>query len=348
MKRLFIQIITGIIVSGAFHFNGLSENLIRQKQLEGGLQYDYVTDHDSGSSMSQLPVVPGGVSYELFSRGSAWDNNLYFLDRKVVGFYLPRAEIRLFSEDTTNWWLGGSGIQSTRADRPFSLAIRVWGLTPDDPEAPAAAKQVLYTHTGKNYDQTYTPNGNTDYTIASFLMGNANPMLTPVYTQLTPMAPTKSMGLERFTVSTLVDETVKESSIIADKMLIVWPVSEASIEGVTPGMQIRDSLPKILTSYRDLYPISLTYMQIYKGAESLGTVGTLIPTSLRWHNTIVPQNEIISLENWEELIPDDGTYTIEVLSITPFDSWRPERLAKVSFSVNRKLNLNGQVITSEY
>ena len=56
---------------------------------------------------------------------------------------------------------------------------------------------------------------------------------------------------------------------------------------------------------------------------------------------------MIAIENWEDYLPADGTYTIEVLSCTPFDLWNPERLAFVSFNVNRKVTVNGQVTTYE-
>lgn len=336
-----------IVILGFSSFHLRAENLIRQTLLKSGVQYDLYTNDDSGSDTSYHPMESGGSSYELYARGSAWDTTFYFLDRKVVGFYLPQATVTIQSEDWTEGWFSNSVIQRTRADKPYSVAIKVWGLTPDDPLAPDAARQVLYTHTGQNFKSSYVPDGNGEYALASYLMGNSDPVLTPVYTLLTPMAPTKAMGVERFTISTLTDETITASSILQEKTILVWPVSEAVIEGIEPGFEIRDNLPNIVVHYKDLYPISLTYMQIYKGSENLGTVGTIVPTSLRWHNTIVPQNEIISLENWENLIPEDGTYTIEVLSITPFDNWEPERMAHVTFSVNRVLKLNGQVITSE-
>jgi len=336
-----------ITILGFSSFHLRAENLIRQTLLKSGTQYDLYTDNDSGSGLSNHPMEEGGISYELYSRGSAWDTTFYFLDRKLAGFYLPQATITMESEDWTGDWFSNSVIQRTRADKPYKVAIKVWGLTPDDPLAPAAARQVLYTQTGQNFQSTYVPDGNPEYVLASYLMGNSDPVLTPVYTLLTPMAPTKAMGIERFTISTLTDETVTVSSILQEKMILVWPVSEAIIEGIEPGFEIRDSLPNIVVHYKDLYPLSLTYMHIYKGGENLGTVGTIVPTSLRFHNTIVPQNEIISLENWENLIPEDGTYTIEVLSVTPFDNWEPERMAHVTFSVNRKLKLNGSVVTSE-
>ena len=157
----------------------------------------------------------------------------------------------------------------------------------------------------------------------------------------------KAMGIEKFTISSLADETIPETSILAEEMLTVWPVSEAFIDGVETGMTIRDSLPNLIIRYSDLYPLSWTYVQIYKGAPQLGKSGAIFNTTPRWHNTIVPQSEVLSIENWESMIGTDGQYTIEVVTITPFNNWQPERLSHVSFNIDRNVNVNGQVVTSE-
>lgn len=344
--RSIILTVFAIFATAAFPAKG--ENVVRQTLLNSGLQYDLITDNDSGNGSAFHPITgsDGGMSFELFARGSAWDNNLYFLDRKIVGFYMPEATIDVWSQDWSHDWFNPESPPRTRADQPYTLAIHVWGLL-SDPTVHLAAQQVLYTHVGENYNIDYVPNGDGEYTLASFLMGNQDPSFNPVYTQLTPMAPTKAMGIEKFTISTLTDATVPESAILDEEYMVVWPVSEAQIAGVEQGGEIRDSLPNIVATYRDLYPLSMTYIQIYPGPESLGTNGQLFGSSLRWHNTTVPQNEIISIENWEDMIPTDGEYTIEVLSITPFNWWQPERLSHVTFDVNRKVKVNGQVTTSE-
>ncbi len=324
-----------------------AENIIRQTQLSSGLQYDQVTDNDSGTAITHLPIEEGGASYELFARGSAWDENLYFLDSKIVGHYMPEASIEITTDDWINQWFNGNAVPRTRADQPYRLAIRVSGLLEDDPDAPAATKQVLYTHVGQNFNASYVPGTNGEYTLASFLLGNSEPSYTPIYTSLTPMAPTKAMGVETFTVSSLSDEEIPAEAILAEEMVMVWPISEAFIQGVQDDMVIRDSLPDIVVNYKDLYPLSMTYMQIYEGPPVLGTVGQEIPSTNRFHNTTVPQNEIIAIENWETLVPRDGIYTIEVLSVTPFDGWQPERLSYVSFEIDRHVNINSQTVTSE-
>lgn len=323
-----------------------SQNIIRQTNLHNGLQYDIVTTVNSGSGTAFMPMQQGGASFELYAYGSAWDTNLYFLDRKVIGHYLPKATIQVNTGDPYSDFFTPGQPPRTRADKPYTLAIKVEGLT-TDPEAPAAAKKVLYSHVGQNYNGTYTPAGNAEYVLSSYYLGNQSPNFTPVYTQLTPMAPTKAMGIETFTISSLTDETVPESSILAEEMILVWPVTEAAIEGMEDNYSIRDSLPNLVVTYRDLYPLSYTYVHIYPGAPALGQAGPIFPGSVRWHNTLVPQNEIVSIENWEEMIPTDGQYTIEVVTMTPFDNWQPERLAYKTFNVNRKVTVNGQVITSE-
>ncbi len=323
-----------------------ADNIIRQTMLSSGTQYDLVTSSDNGTNTAFLPMNEGGASFELYAYGSAWDTNLYFLDRKVLGHYLPKGTIEIQTGDAYQQWFNPQAPPRTRADKPYQLAISVSGLT-SDPEAPRAAREVLYTHVGQNYDTTYTPNGNAEYTVASYYMFNQEPSFSPVYTSLTPMAPTKAMGIEKFTLSSLTDETVTESSILDEEYLVVWPVSAATIGGLADGMTIRDSLPNIVVNYQDLYPLSYTYVQIYKGPQSLGTTGNYFGSSVRWHNTSVPQNEVISIENWESMIPEDGDYTLEVVTLTPFDDWQAERLAYVTFSVNRKVKVNGQVVTSE-
>lgn len=320
------------------------ENIIRQTVIKTSLTYDMITDADSGRAIAKFGVGRDGTIFELFARGTAWDTNLYFLDRKVVGFYMPQATIQVATADA--WTKMTTGIPTTRADKPFTLAISVSGLT-TDPTAPLAARQVLYTRVGQNFTDSYVPESNLQYTLTSMHMGNSSPSYTPVYTALTPMAPTKCMGLERFTISSLPDETVTASSILAEACLLVWPVPEASFRGIANSDLFRDNLPRFSIVYKDLYPVSLTYAQIYAGSPVLGTVGTFIDGSMRWHYTTVPQNEVITVNNWDSLIPRDGSYTIEVLCMTPFDSWATERLASVTFSVNRNVMIRGQVTTME-
>ncbi|MFT5469143.1 MAG: hypothetical protein ACI8UO_004258 [Verrucomicrobiales bacterium] len=321
-----------------------AENIIRQTLLDSGIVYDLFTDLDSGNAISNHPLSGGGACYELFARGTAWDTNLYFLDKKVVGFYLPQGAIQVHSEDL--WTQATTGIPTTRADKPFTLSITISGLT-DDHSAPHSARHVLYTRVGQNFTESYVPEGNPEYTIASFHMDNAAPNFTPVYTLLTPMAPTKAMGIERFTLSSLPDETIPAASILDEARVLVWPVSEASFEGIADGTTIRDNLPRFSVIYKDLYPVSLTYAKIYPGSPVLGAGGTTINGSIRWHWATVPQNEVITVDNWENLIPEDGIYTIEVLHMTPFDNWATERLSTVTFDVNRKITVRGQVTTME-
>ena len=49
----------------------------------------------------------------------------------------------------------------------------------------------------------------------------------------------------------------------------------------------------------------------------------------------------------ESDVTEDGTYTIEVLTVTPFDQRRPERVTYVSFDIDRTIKVNGSLATAE-
>lgn len=318
-----------------------AQNLIRQTILSSGVRYDYLTSSDTGSLYAWIPKGPGDTyekaSFELFAKGSAWDNNVYFLDKKVLGFYLPKATVRVVSQDPAI-------PVRTRADKPYQLQITTSGMT-TDADAPLSAQKVLFTHTGINFTGKYVQGDNVEYLMNSFYTGNVSPSYTPVYTRLVPMAPTKAMGIERFTVSSLSDSGTSTTSILASQQLIVWPVTEATVTGVIEGETIKDFLPNLRIELKDLYPKSTTYVQMYRGAPALGTLGDVILSTLRVHDTVVPQNEIITLTNWDNFLVDDGVYTLEVITETPFDGGAPERLAYVSFNVKRNIMVRGQATT---
>lgn len=345
MKPIPIRTLCLIVFCTATASTASAENIIRQKLLGSGVVYDFFTDADAGNAISYHPLTNNaGASYELFARGTAWDTNLYFLDRKVVGFYMPEGNIQVQTQDS--WTRMTTGIPTTRADKPFTLSVSVSGLT-SDPSAPEAARKVLYTRVGQNFTASYVPEGNAPYTVTSLQMGNTSPNYTPVYTLLTPMAPTKAMGIERFTLSTLPSPSIPASSILNEAQLLVWPVSEAVFRDIEQGALIRDRLPRFSIEYKDLYPVSYTYAKIYAGPPALGSAGTVIAGSARWHFTTVPQNEVITVENWENHIGSDGVYTVDVLHLTPFDNWSTERLASLTFTVKRQVTIRGQVTTRE-
>ena len=97
----------------------------------------------------------------------------------------------------------------------------------------------------------------------------------------------------------------------------------------------------------DPYPDSVTYAQIYKGQPELGTSGRIIGSSVVSFNTYAPQDAVVPLTVSDADIKEDGTYTIEVLTVTPFDERRPERVTYVTFEIDRTIKVNGTLATAD-
>ena len=57
----------------------------------------------------------------------------------------------------------------------------------------------------------------------------------------------------------------------------------------------------------------------------------------------VPQNRTITLGSLSDFIDEDGDYTIEVMSATPFNSGAPELLAQISFTIDSVIVFKGTV-----
>jgi len=59
-------------------------------------------------------------------------------------------------------------------------------------------------------------------------------------------------------------------------------------------------------------------------------------------DTAVPQNQTTPLGDWSDKLPDEK-YTLEVLTITPFNKRRPEHLSHVTFVLDRGIQTPGMV-----
>ena len=110
-------------------------NFIRQSQQDTGVVWDMPVV-PSGSSPSALVLGSGGSLFQLWTiqQASAAD---YLLDQKLVGAYLPTADIKITTLDPY------SKVHRTRVDQPFTVTITVGGLL-TGANAPLAATQVLF------------------------------------------------------------------------------------------------------------------------------------------------------------------------------------------------------------
>jgi hypothetical protein len=313
-------------------------NFIRQVQLPTGVVWDAAVP-SSGLQDSPLPVDLGGARFELWTVLSS-PLTSYLLDTRYVSSYTPAAEVVIVSEDPYQT------IPRTRADRPFQVQVTVGGLLEGEavPEASKAVKFLRHTQSfgdggiGDDLDRS-------EATLYSQVLLNENGTRTLSFemTAVPGADRSKVRGEERFSVFSLADSRSPESQI-ASKSIQIWPVAEASVQGITNDQKIRLNLPKITLTLKDLYPESRTYAQVYRGEARLGVEGTMIPGTCLILNGSVPENRVLVLDRYDSVFDAEGSWTLEVVTVTPFGT---DRLAHVTFEIDRVVTVNGSFNTIE-
>lgn len=307
---------------------------IRQIQMPGDVQWD-VSVTQQGTRQSPLAINPNGARFDLWAvKSSPLTSTL--VDSTYVQSYIPISNVNIVSEDPY------TVIPRTRADRPFTVNISVNGLSLD-PTAPDAARSVKVLR----HVQAYlgAENGATiDRSMATLhsqgsLNTNGSHTLSYSVNAIPGGDRTKVKGEERFSVYSLADYQAPESQL-ASQFIQIWPMASITLSGINSGHIVKGIAPEVTVALTDLYPSSYTYTQVYKGPAQLGTAGALVPGASVVVNSSVPQNNSLRLKNWDASIPTDGTWTLEVLTQTPFGV---DRLAHVSFIVDRAIKVNGTV-----
>jgi hypothetical protein len=331
--------------------NGGYTNFIRQKQLPSGVEWDMTNIAANGESQSALAINPGGAQFELWSVNTITAEQ-YMLDSRYVGSYVPIGGVVIRSEDPYDI------VPRTRADRPFYVDVTVAGLLSGalDPEA---SKKVNFLRHVQSYGAAGT-GMNLDRTQATLLSQNYIESNTPTNTPSTltfainavPGADrAKVRGEERFSIFSLPDERTNSetgqtysapASQLGSQFIQIWPVADGALAGITDNQLIRFKVPALTITLNDLYPDSHTYAQVYKGAPQLGTTGKIVPGSSIVINDTVPQSRILSVTDYDDSFDEDGKWTMEIVTKTPFGL---DRLAYVSFTLDRILQMNGSVTT---
>lgn len=165
------------------------------------------------------------------------------------------------------------------------------------------------------------------------------------------------MGKEKFVVLAESDVDANGEPIhrqIGSSSIQIWPRAQGKITGLVQDDRITRSMPDVNIYLYDLYPNSTTYATIYQGEANLD--GNVIPvyTSFKLgpYNRAEPIGTAdapaeIPVTNWDKYITDDGLYTLEVSTITPFNNGNPERILAVTFYVDRKIQVVGSTTSSE-
>ena len=314
-------------------------NIIRQVQLPDGPDWD-VGVAASGAVLSPLAIDPGGARFELWTV-KATPLTEYLLDSRYVGTYVPLGNLRVRSEDPY------TTIPRTRADRPFYVDVTINGLLSDS-GAPDAAKNIKFLRHVQSYGAGGTGVAiNRDLaTLHSQVMmtQNGTQTLTYVVNEVPGADRAKVRGEERFTLFSLPDYQVPQGSQLASQFIQIWPVADGNLSGITANQMIRFSVPPVTVTLNDLYPSSHTYAQVYKGPPVLGTTGTIVPGSSLLINDSIPVSRVLTLSNYDAVFDDDGLWTMELVTQTPFGL---ERMHHVSFQLDRTIQMNSSVTTVE-
>ncbi len=313
-------------------------NFIRQTQFPTGVVYDAPVSV-SGSQLSPLPIDPGGARFELWTVKSS-PLTSYLLDTKYVGTYIPLAWSFVITEDPYDT------IPRTRADRPFWVYIYVSGLLngATDPDPAKSVKLLRHVQSyGAGGDGTNINRNLATLYSQSSITTNGWVTMTYNLSSVPGADRSKIRGEERFSVYSLADYQAPESQL-ASQFVQIWPVADGTITGITSGQLIKGSLPDISLTLNDLYPDSRTYAQVYKGNPQLGKTGDIVPGSALIVQDTVPQSRTLSITNYDSVLTEDGRWTMEVLTSTPFGT---DRLAYISFDLDRTIKVNGSVSTIE-
>lgn len=354
---------------------------VTEKDLEHpDVEVDVYLQSDLGGPYTPtLPVSSKGNVYQLWALGTAWDKNEYLLDTKTITAYSPSASFAIETGDP--YYRGDLNspnfVRRTRADEPYTMTVTISGVV-EDPAAAAEEKSVEVDALGMDYytdtysglavpDDPDTPTINEErpakaaYSLDNDVLTGNNTWKygfdTPLYPVLdSPADKTKSVGEIKFTVTRYAADGIP-ATIIAEPKIEVWPVASASFVGVVENQVFIDAIPELVFTYKDLYPDSKTYVQIYSGEGKTGTQGTIVETTERKYGShynpsltdhaTVPQNVSIAVSGLSSYTPKDGFYTMEIITETPFHNRAQILLKRVTFEVDRVISSRGKLSTAE-
>lgn len=312
------------------------KNIVRQTQQGTGVVWDMQDVATNGSAPSALLLENGGSLFQLWCINQTAVKD-HLLDQKLVGAYLPKADVKITTRDPY------TAIARTRIDQPFTVEISVSDLLTGTGIPEAASKVLLEQHVqtyaaGQTSLEPAVVASKTPFSTA-YIAQNGVTTLKFAASSLTAPNPTKASGEEHFIVHALADGTVTQSQIASAKVQ-VWPLASGSITGISPGEQCRFQIPTIQLDLADLYPRSDTYFVLYEGTDINSAQGTLIK-SYPWDSD-TSRSTLLTSDELNSIITKDGTYTVALMSTTIFDT----RLLcdPVTFTIKRSMTVNAMQV----
>lgn len=311
-------------------------NFIRQSQQGTGIVWDMPVA-PVGTGPSALALESQGALFQLWTieQTKAID---HLLDQKLVGAYLPIADIKVITLDPDG------KVPRTRVDQPFTVEIDIQGLLPGA-DLPQAASQVLLGQ----HIASYAPGSTTLDPIqvlgqtplsTGYISHNGKTKLKFPASSLKATDPTKALGEEHFVVHALSDGSISQTQI-ASAHVQVWPVASGEIKGITHGDLLRFQTPQIELILNDLYPRSDTYFMLYKGTTVNGGTGSLVKSYPMDRDAV--ESTVIRVDELDSQLTEDGTYTLALMSETVYGT---EFLCPpVTFHVKRTLHVNAMQVS---
>jgi hypothetical protein len=142
----------------------------------------------------------------------------------------------------------------------------------------------------------------------------------------------KPFGEEHFTVHALSDGSVAQTKI-AGGCVQVWPVASGVIEGIAPNQTIRFSAPRLTLVLQDLYPGSYTHLRVRnEKGETVSSDDSKFVLAEEPTGT----GKLITVADYGLLMKEDGNYTLELVTETPFGS---DVLHRIPILVDRTMEV---------
>jgi hypothetical protein len=321
MKTLLPWMVLGAMQAAAQ--DGGYVNFLRKHQQASGVIWDM-----PAAAAGSTPAIDKGNSlFQLWSveQGTAKD---HLLDQKLLGAYIPVAEITITTLDP------GGRVPRTRVDQPFTVDINISGLLTGVNFPIASSNVLLERHLASDGTsaEPITPASAVSGTPAAsgYIRDNGRTVLKFPASSLTATDPTTASGEEHFVIHTLSDGSITQTQI-ASARVQVWPVASGEIKGITQGARLTSGAPDIKVILNDLYPRSDTYLMLYKGSQIHGNTGSIIMAYPMDRD--VSESTVIGTGSLDSMIGEDGTYTLALLSDTVFG--RELLCETVTFHVNR-------------
>ncbi len=312
-------------------------NFIRQQQQGTNVTWDMPVA-PTGAAPAALLAQEGGSLFQLWtiSQSTAKD---YLLDQKLVGAYLPKGSVVIRTQDSF------AGIPRIRVDQPFSVDFTVSNLV-FGANVPASASKVLVEHhLVSNPTTQFTPAQATSGTPYSsgYIGTNGPTTVSYAASSIRFTDPLKARGEEHFVMHVLPDGNFLQTQI-ASAYLKVFPMATGTISGIAKGAMLRGTPPALTVKLDDLYPTSSTSLRIYSDGPKLGNDGMMITGSDFTIDQDKSMNKTYTVTDYAHYFDSDGSYRIDLISITPFGA---EVLDSIPFTVDRSLRINTMMVDGE-